>query len=301
MNNIPQKMRSVSIPRNNEKTTCLEWGNIPQKMRGENHVSRVANTKQPNRWNTGWVWIGMMLLFCGEWLILRPVQAKESTLDLGATAAGSAAAQYAPAPENPHSGELLAEGKEGPHSGLSGEGEGKDPHPALSQRERGKLGEGEEKLPAEQEETKPRGKLQGPRDLLALFGIDESHFNRLTDGEPLGLGEEELLVKLLFRSVEFPLEDLERWAYRSVVMEELSKNSRSRRGEVFWVLGRVQKMEVCRPLPEAARRFFIEQYYRCEMVLEEDQQPVVVYARTVPRAWLKRAPENERAGMLGFF
>lgn len=153
---------------------------------------------------------------------------------------------------------------------------------------------------ADAPEQKGRG-IQGPRDLLALFGMDESHFRRLTNGQPLAPGEEELVLKLLFRSVEFPLEDLERWAYRQVNMAELAAAPEKKWGEVYWFSGRVQKMNVQQPPPEAAQRYLMDQYYCCELLLEDSQQPVIVYVRTVPRAWLEKPPTNERAGILGFF
>jgi len=143
--------------------------------------------------------------------------------------------------------------------------------------------------------------IQGPRELLALFGMDESHFRRLSDGCPLQPGEEELLLKLLFRSVEFPLELLERWAHRQVPMDQLASRAAENRGQVYWLAGRVQKMTVCQPVPEAAERFMIDKYYLCDLLLEPDSQPAVVYVRTIPKAWLGKAPENERVGVLAFF
>ena len=148
----------------------------------------------------------------------------------------------------------------------------------------------------------PSGRvIQGPRDLLDLFGMDESHFRRLSDGCPIQPGEEELVLKLLFRSVEFPLERLEHWAHRQVQMEELANRAEEKRGEVYWLAGRVQKMTVCQPSPEAAERFMMDRYYLFDLLVEPGGQPAVVYVRTVPKAWLEKAPENERVGVLGFF
>ncbi len=143
--------------------------------------------------------------------------------------------------------------------------------------------------------------IQGPRDLLALFGMDESHFRRLTDGAPLASGEEEQVLKLLFRSVEFPLEQLERWAHRQVNLKELAGASAQKRGEVYWLSGRLEKMEICQPAPEAAERFMMDKYYCCHLLLEPSGQPAIAYVRTVPRTWLENPPASERAGLLGFF
>ena len=177
------------------------------------------------------------------------------------------------------------------------------PGPESPEAERPGPNAPEPKLPRP-EVSKPKNApstIQGPRELLALFGMDESHFRRLSDGSPLQPGEEELLLKLLFRSVEFPLELLERWAHRQVQMDQLANRAAEHRGEVYWLAGRVQKMTVCQPVPEAAERFMIDKYYLCDLLLEPDSQPAVVYVRTIPKAWLEKAPENERVGVLAFF
>ncbi|MCS7305777.1 MAG: hypothetical protein NZ602_11815 [Thermoguttaceae bacterium] len=149
----------------------------------------------------------------------------------------------------------------------------------------------------EPERTGPT--IQTPRDLLELFGIDQSQFRRLTDGVPLAEGEEELLLKLLSRSAEFPVELLERWAHRQINLPQVAGKPEEHRGEIYWLTGRVQRMQICQPAPEVAERFLTEQYYRCELRLDPSDQPAIVYVRTVPKAWLKKPPENERSGFLG--
>lgn len=147
----------------------------------------------------------------------------------------------------------------------------------------------------------PGRTIQGPRDLLVLFGIDESHFRRLSQATPLGEGEEELVLKLLFRWVDFPVDRLEGWAHRQIQLQQLAAKPEQKQGEIYWLAGRVVAMEICHPPPEAAERYMMDQYYCCRFLLADSGQPAIVYARTVPRAWLEKPPQNERAGALGFF
>ncbi len=152
--------------------------------------------------------------------------------------------------------------------------------------------------------------ISGPRELLRLFGIDDSQMRHLVDGRPLGPEETETLLKVMYRIRDFRQTDLHRWARSQTELielmadEQVVKDSSDHRGEIFSLAGRVTSVEVRRPVPEAAERLQLPQYYRCELILEgPDQdgsgQPVVIYARDVPSAWQAGGTPNQRASALG--
>jgi hypothetical protein len=142
--------------------------------------------------------------------------------------------------------------------------------------------------------------VSGPRDLLRRYGVDDSQFDRLRDGRPVGDDENELLLKVMFWLRSFSLASIERWARDDWTLAELVKQCEANRGQIFPLVGRVTLVEVRRPVPEVVDRFELERYYRAEFVLA-DGQPAVVFTRNVPKPWQEGAEVDARAGAKGMF
>jgi len=149
------------------------------------------------------------------------------------------------------------------------------------------------------EQSAPEITITTPRQLLRLYGIDDSFFDRLIDGRPVDSDENETLLKVMFRMREFPKADLARWARPRLDVPELLKQPEAARGEVFRLYGRVTEIEVLHPLPEVIERYEFDRYYRCRFVLERHGQPAVVFTRTVPKAWEEGGPIDQPAGAYG--
>jgi hypothetical protein len=144
--------------------------------------------------------------------------------------------------------------------------------------------------------------IRGPRDLLDLQGIDQSHFDQLTDGVPWQADENETLLKIMYRlHRDFRPAEVEQWSRGKPEPARLAGDPDASRGEIFALAGRVVSVEICRPAKEAARRFELSEYYRCGFVLADDRQPAVVFAHTIPQAWKKDRPRDARAGALALF
>lgn len=144
--------------------------------------------------------------------------------------------------------------------------------------------------------------ISGPRDLLQMQGIDQSHFDLLTDGLPWKESENEVLLKILYRlHRDFRLMDVEAWSRGHPEPDTLAKNPDAWRGEIFQLAGRVVSIDLFRPAPEEARRFELNEYYRCRLVLADARQPALVYARTIPQAWKGRKSVDARAGGFAVF
>jgi len=143
--------------------------------------------------------------------------------------------------------------------------------------------------------------ISDPRDLLRMYGIDDSHFDALIDGRPMHADEQETLMRVMFRLRDFPRADIERWAHRKFDPVGLAKSPDAERGQIYYLEGSVTSIEVLRPLEEVAERFELDRYYRSEFLLDNCRQPAVVFTRTVPKAWQKGGPVDQPATAYGVF
>ena len=145
------------------------------------------------------------------------------------------------------------------------------------------------------------GPITGPRDLLDRFGIDDSFFAKLVDGEPIDGNEDETLMRIMYRLRDFREVDLEQWARPNPKLAELVKDRDANQGQVYHLVGRVTGIEKLEPIAEVVERFELKHYFRCVMQLEPSGQPAIVFARRVPEAWQNGQPLDARAGAFGVF
>jgi len=155
-----------------------------------------------------------------------------------------------------------------------------------------------EEQPAESEPApappvvEPIPPLTGARAWLEGNDVDDSQFEKFIDGSPMDGGEREVMLTVMYWLGHLDLAVLERWTGSQWQPDELVQNTDDQRGELFFLTGTVTGLETLRPLPEAARRLDIQEYYRCRVV-RADGQPAVVFARTVPRAWLEKPADGD--------
>jgi hypothetical protein len=143
--------------------------------------------------------------------------------------------------------------------------------------------------------------ISGPRDLLRRHGVDDSYFEGLADGRPVSDSETATLLKVMFWMRDFRLLDLGRWARGKLNLTQLVADPEADRGQLFLLSGRVGRVELRRPSPEAAQRLQLQEYYRCEFILDGGQQPAVIFAAKVPSQWQENKPIDERAKTFGLF
>ncbi len=165
------------------------------------------------------------------------------------------------------------------------------------------LGEAPGSSAAQPKETETVAKvdLQSARDLFRLYGIDESHFRRLTDRCPWQESENELLMKVLYRLRQFRLMDIQRWSKGELETLRLAQEPDRWRGEVFHISGRARGVVELVPVPEVVERFEIDRYYQCKVQLQPGGQPAVVFAQRVPRAWKLSTAIDEAVSAYGVF
>jgi hypothetical protein len=155
--------------------------------------------------------------------------------------------------------------------------------------------------PPTADETEQSTAVTDLRGLLELWGVDQSHFDGLTDGVPWQEGENELLLKILFRLERIGRSQFEAWSKGEPDPGKLATDPDAPRGDVFHVQGRVTLVEVHRPVEEVRERFELDEYYRCHFRLGQGSQGAIIFARTIPDAWRRGEPMDERAGALAAF
>jgi len=141
----------------------------------------------------------------------------------------------------------------------------------------------------------------GPRALLELGGIDESHFFKIIDEVAYSSDEQEVMLKILYRVRKFDLKSVFEWTQRKLDWSKLASEPRAHRAEMFQLVGRVRKVTVEKPPVEVVQQFELPHYYLCEMEVGEARQPALIIAPQVPSRWPLNVPIDERASAAGLF
>ena len=151
-------------------------------------------------------------------------------------------------------------------------------------------------------DSEPVGPITGSRDLLNRFGIDESQFARLVDHQPFGPGDEETMLRVMYRLDRFRVVDVEQWARPQFPVAEVFSEPDESRGELFWLAGRVTEVEKLEPVPEVIDRFELPFFYRCTLQLQPQGQPAQVFVKNIPVEWkIHEGALDERATVYGIF
>ncbi|HEV7224916.1 MAG TPA: hypothetical protein VGN42_19585 [Pirellulales bacterium] len=155
------------------------------------------------------------------------------------------------------------------------------------------------KQPVENDKRAPP--IADAKEMLELFGVDESKLRAFRDGRPIGPDEEEALWRMLFAARRFGAAEVQRWTHPEKDVGRLSAHPEEFRGEIIEFEGRATNLTIEKPLPEVVERFDLPKFYRCELAIGEERLPATVYALAVPKAWRADQPMNERASVRGFF
>jgi hypothetical protein len=131
----------------------------------------------------------------------------------------------------------------------------------------------------------PARRLTHARELLSLLSIDESQLAGFADGSPLGVQDEETVIRILYRIPRFPLNDLHLWAQSTDNLSGLLAAPSDRRADTFLIRGRTTKIERVEILPEAIERLEFEHYFRVHVKLDASPHSAVLCCREIPTAW----------------
>ncbi|MDZ4779670.1 MAG: hypothetical protein SGJ19_05410 [Planctomycetia bacterium] len=139
-------------------------------------------------------------------------------------------------------------------------------------------------------DTEPPPPISGSREMFSLYGFDDSYFAKLPDATPYGDDQTEAILRGLIAVRRFSRVDLARWRHPASELPAWLATPEEHSGEVVELRGRVKRVTRIRPIPEVARRFELDVYYRCDVELAKPETEATVFALAIPRDWLG---ENE--------
>ncbi|MEO8495865.1 MAG: hypothetical protein ABI614_12390, partial [Planctomycetota bacterium] len=147
----------------------------------------------------------------------------------------------------------------------------------------------------------PARRMTHAREFLSLLSIDESQLAGFADGQPLGVQDEETVVRMLYSIPRFPLNDLQRWAQPIENLAALIAAPGDHRADTFLIRGRTTKIERVEILPEAVERLEFDHYFRVHVELDASPHVAVLCCREIPAAWVSSAILDEPTIAYGLF
>jgi hypothetical protein len=139
------------------------------------------------------------------------------------------------------------------------------------------------------------------REIMEKYDIGESQLTGFFNGVPLSPGEEDVLIRILYRLPRIGLENLEKWRRPEVKLEQLLADSDAHRLDVIPLEGRltgVAKMDVP---PDLAVRLEFKHYYLARIDLPDLGYVALIAIRRVPEYWLTAAELSEPVNLDGIF
>ena len=143
--------------------------------------------------------------------------------------------------------------------------------------------------------------IEGPRPLLVLLGVSESHFRSLRSGRPLVQDEQEAVWRVLFALRRFTPAQIDAWQRPAADLAKMMAEPERFQGEIVRVAGWVTAVERVPIIPEVRERFAFKEFFACTLRVEGSAVMAKCLALRVPRGWLGRAVLDERAACEGVF
>ncbi len=138
------------------------------------------------------------------------------------------------------------------------------------------------------------------RELLELVGAPAAALAPPIVEHDFTPGGDETLWRLLYAVRRFPLDDLDRWKKSDVPAAEVLAAPERYQAEIVAWSGRARRVTKGTLPHEAAERFDLEHYYRCELAIGPESTPVIVYSLAAPAAWQIDEPLDQPAAVTGF-
>lgn len=139
------------------------------------------------------------------------------------------------------------------------------------------------------------------RQLLEIYGIDESQWSFLTDGNKWSPEAADTTVKILFHLPNIRRGYFERWSAETVPWNELVSEPETHRSQFFRLRGRVNKIEEKTVVKEAAELLQFDHYYQVHMEVTGMPHTAIVFTRQLPKRWQTEPPEDEKVEVTGLF
>lgn len=141
----------------------------------------------------------------------------------------------------------------------------------------------------------------GPRELLQVAGIDESHFSLLVDRAPISETEKEIFLKVLYRVKSFSAMSVATWIRRDVSLSQIAENPDAHRGQMFPLVGRLVQVVPVQLSREVMDRFGFSEYYLCKILAAPGEQTCWIMTSRLPRQLQAKGEIDERVSASGLF
>lgn len=141
----------------------------------------------------------------------------------------------------------------------------------------------------------------GVREILEKYDLAESQLAGFFNGEPLTPGQEDVLVRILFRLPRIGYESIHKWRKPELQLDQLMADTRAHRLEVIPLQGRLLGVEQREVAPELAQRLEIKHYYLARISLTDLGYEAVVAVRRIPAHWLVAPELNEPVSLDGIY
>jgi hypothetical protein len=141
----------------------------------------------------------------------------------------------------------------------------------------------------------------GVREILEKYDLAESQLAGFFNGEPLTPGQEDVLVRILFRLPRIGYESIHKWRKPDLQLDQLMADTPAHRLEVIPLQGRLLGVEQREVAPELAQRLEIKHYYLARISLTDLGYEAVVAVRRIPAHWLVAPDLNEPVSLDGIY
>ena len=161
-----------------------------------------------------------------------------------------------------------------------------------------------EELPWKKSGRSPRPPSRAavtPRQLLKIYGLDNSHLSFLGDGSPWSPEAEDTTTKILLNLEKDNLQTLDRWSQEMVPWPAMIEEPDSYRLQVFRLRGRARKIEKITLVKEAAELVQFDHYYRVHLDVTGTSHTAIIFTRRYPEAWKPGQALDERVELSGLF
>ena len=156
-------------------------------------------------------------------------------------------------------------------------------------------------LPSE-DQRKP-GDPVPPEEILQEYELTRDRIKEAVGDVALweDEGNSELLLNLLYRFRRISDLNIESTATKDDKLSELVGEPDSQLLKTFFVRGRVVMVQKIDVSSNYAKRFEMKRFYRCDLLVGEEELPAVVYSLQVPGAWGMGQAIDENVSFYGLF
>lgn len=141
----------------------------------------------------------------------------------------------------------------------------------------------------------------GVGEILERYDIGPTQLEGLINLQPLGMSEEETLVRIMYRLPRIGLESIEKWRRSEVQLDRLVADPTEYRLDVIPLQGRLIGLERRDVSPELGQRLEIPHYYLARVDLVGQGHDALVALRHVPAWWENNQELNEPVSFDGIF